>query len=174
MIQDCCKQCRKSDGFTLIEIVIYTGLFSLVMALVLTAFFQIYGSQSQNQERIEVDSEANFIMQKIFWALSGAQTINQPALSATSSVLSVNKYNFAGNPLVFDLMDGKIRLSRASAAAAPFSNDFVKISKLEFKHNPSQDNVPESVNIILSVIASSSVRAVVSSTTLQSIIYLRK
>ncbi len=167
------KHNQKTKGFTLIETVIYIALFTIIMSLILTAFFQIFGSYNQNKGRIEIEGEANFIMQKIIWAMSGAQTINSPALNATSSTLSINKFNYASNPIVFSLSSSTAMLSRGGSMALPISNNIVKISKLEFEHLPAQGDVPEGVKITLSVSATTSM-VLMGSTTLKNIIYLRK
>ena len=167
------KHNQKTKGFTLIETVIYIALFTIIMSLILTAFFQIFGSYNQNKGRIEIEGEANFIMQKIIWAMSGAQTINSPALNATSSTLSINKFNYASNPIVFSLRSSTAMLSRGCSMALPISNNIVKISKLEFEHLPAQGDVPEGVKITLSVSATTSM-VLMGSTTLKNIIYLRK
>ncbi len=155
------------------ETIIYIGLFSIIMSLVLTAFFEIFGSVSQNRDRVEIEGEANFVMQKIIWAMSGAQTINSPAVGATSSTLSINKFNYASNPIVFSLSSSTAYISRGGGEAIPISNNFIKVSRLEFERTQAQADVPEGIKITLSVSASSTLLRT-ASTTLKNIIYLRK
>ena len=160
-------------GFTLMETLIYIALFSVITSFVFGVFYQILGSQNQNRDRIEVDSEANFMMQKIRWALAGVQTINQPAVNTTSTTLSVTRYNFAQNPVVFDLNSQALRISKGGASAVVLNNSRVNVSQLIFEHLAQMNNAPKGVKITLSVISSDVERPVAASTTITDTVYLR-
>lgn len=160
-------------GFTLIETLVYVALLSLITSFVMVVFYQIISGQNQNRNRVEVDAEANFMMQKILWALTGAQTINQPAAGATSSVLSVNKYNFGQNPLVFDIGSRNLRMTRGAGAPVILGASRVAVDQLVFQHIAASPNVPEAVKVTLDVISSDITRPAASST-LENTIYLRQ
>ena len=167
----------RSGGFTLMETVIYIGLFSIITSFVLVVFFQIVGSQNQHRDRVEVDSEANFMMQKMLWALTGATAINQPAVGATGTTLSVTKYNYSQNPIVFDLYASprnNLRIAKASSTPVLLGNGRVYINQLTFNHLAAVQNTPEAVQITLAVVSSDIERPVVASTTLVNTIYLRQ
>ncbi|MEK7195361.1 MAG: type II secretion system protein [Patescibacteria group bacterium] len=165
---------EKRKGFTLIESVIYIGLFSLITGFVLIVFYQIVGSRNQQRGKTEVDLEANFIMQKISWALVGAQSINEPAVGSSSSNLSLSRFGYALNPVVFDLDSGKARIKKAGGEAATLNNDHVSVSSILFEHLPSFQAAPEGVRITLSLVSTDAERPIKASTTLQNTIYLRK
>ena len=165
---------KSGAGFTLIDTLIYIGLFSLIVSFVLVILYQIIGSYNQNRNRVEVDSEANFMMQKVVWALSGAETINQPAINTTSTVLSLNKFNFPQNPLVFDIGSRNLRLTRGGGAPALLGNSRVYVDKIIFEHLPQINSRPEAIKITLTVVSSDIKQAVAASTTLENAIYLRK
>jgi type II secretory pathway component PulJ len=163
----------RQKGFTLLDTVVYIGLFSLVTSFVIVILYQIIAGQGQHRNRVEVDAESNFMMQKIVWALTGAQTINQPAVNATSSVLSVSKYGFSENPLVFDVGSRNLRLTRGSGTPALLGNNRVYVGELLFEHLPSSLNAAEAVRVTLTV-DSSDITRPTASTTLTNTIYLRK
>lgn len=161
-------------GFTLVETVIYIGLLSVIISFVLVVFYQIVGSGNQNRDRIEIDAEANFLMQKMIWALVDAQAINQPTVNTTSSVLSVNKYNYSQNSIVFDLSQNNLRISKASSTPVILNNGRVSLSRLIFEHDPQSLNTPESVKVTLGVVTTDAATPVPASTTITDTIYLRK
>ncbi len=169
------KEQSRYTGFTLIETVIYIALLSVITTFMIGVLYQIIGSQNQNRSKIEVESEANFMLQKIGWALSGAQTINQPAVNATASTLSVNRYTASQNPVVFDFASSTLRIARGTNNPAPLGSGRVYVSQVLFTHIASANGEPEGVNITLSVVASdTSPWSGSASTTLTDTIYLRK
>lgn len=161
-------------GFTLIEVIVYTAILAIVLGFSLLALFELRDSASANRSRTAVSSEGNFVMQKISWALAGATVISDPAIGATSSRLSVDKYGFAGNPVVIEADDGAVFLSRGSADPLPLTTGNVSVDSLVFTHGDEVLSAPEFVRIHLTLSASSTAAGHIASTTLRTTIYLRK
>ncbi len=169
---------KKQAGVTLVETLLYAVFFALMIGFAMFSFNQILEANLKHQNRLEVEIEANFIMQKILWALSDAQTINEPAVNTTSSILSVTKYNFAQNSLVFDLDSENIRLRRGAGdlpgPAIILNSNTVRITNLSFYRSPEIGNQPEAIAITLSVAALPQPIGPTASTTLTTKIYLKK
>lgn len=157
-------QGKNMRGFTLIETLIYSALLSLTIGLTLGAVYQLVEGSEDLREKVVREEEANFVMRKLSWALTGANTINTPASGATSTTLSVNKTGFAQNPIVFDLSGGSIRIQKAGGAASALSNSLVSVSGLLFEHVPASGNAP----------AAAKTSFTISPNTYQTTIYLRK
>jgi len=62
---------NRARGFTLFEVLVYIGLFSLIMAGALFGALQIIDSSTNTRGRIALEQEAHFIFGKIDWALNG-------------------------------------------------------------------------------------------------------
>ena len=163
-----------NGGFSLIETLIYITLFTTVIVFVIASFYQLIDSQNRNRARIETETEGNFVMQKISWALNSLQTINQPAVGATSTTLSVNRYNFAQNPLVFDIASSVVRLSRAALEPIPLTSSNVRVGQLLFAHVSSTATQPEAVQITLNLSSNITDLNKQASNTITTTIYLRK
>lgn len=159
-------------GFTLLEMVIYSGLLALLLSSVVTILYQIAGSHARSRERTEVENEANFLMQKIEWTMSGAQTIAVPAVNTTGTSLSINKFNDP-NTYLFSLASGTLSFTRGTSTARILNSSHVSVVQALFNHLPSNVFQPEGVSITLQVKASSTA-IVKASTTLQTTIYLKK
>ena len=102
-------------GFTLIEIIIYVALLSLTIGFILAGVYQILDSKTGVLARTSVEEEANFLMKKIKWAMTGVDAVNQPTAGATSTTLSVNKFNFSANPVAIH-NPCRARFSNSAAA----------------------------------------------------------
>lgn len=165
---------KQRKGFTLIETIIYAGLFSVIISLVLVGVFQIIESQDRAQAIVETQEEANFIMRKIRWALLGVQSINQPLAGTTSSLLSVNKFNFGQNPVIFDVASDSIRLATGGGGSLTLNSRDVKIVSLVFEHIPQSGDIPPAIKTELTVeFNRDASTGLVVSSSLESISYLK-
>ncbi|MEK7212541.1 MAG: hypothetical protein AAB686_02600 [Patescibacteria group bacterium] len=164
---------KLQGGFTLLEVVIYVGLVAGALSLVIVMFYSLLDSERRNGNRMAVEAEANFLMHKLSWALTGAQSVSQPAVGATSTTLSLTKYNFAGNPLVFDLASSSVRLGRAGGEIVPLTSGRVAVTALVFEHLSSTPSRAEGVNFKVTI-RGTAPGFPIASTTLDSTIYLRK
>ncbi len=128
-------QARRSlTGFTLIETIIYAALVSVSIGLVLGAVYQIISAGGRLQARVEVEAEANFLMNKIRWAANGATIIHTPAESATSSVLSLDRTT-GPNPIVIDNDSGNVRIQQGGGQQILLNSGTVRVSELVFERS---------------------------------------
>lgn len=128
------KRFQSLKGFTLIETIIYTALFSLIIGLVIGAVYNIIEGSDDLQKNIIANAEAHFLTRKVEWALTGVSLINSPASGFTNTSLSVDKINYAQNPVVFDLDSSNLRIKKGSASPVILNNENVAISDLQFEH----------------------------------------
>lgn len=120
-------------GFTLIEILIYSAIVTIIFSFSLLAVYQIIDSDERVFSREELTANQKFLLQKISWALQNVDTVNSPAAGAGGPGLSVNKLNYPYNPLVISLDNGAVKLT-SGATATPLTNDYVNVSGLNFEH----------------------------------------
>ncbi len=167
------QKTKSSAGFTLLETLLYSVIFAVILSFTVVSFYQIIRSHSQNQASITVQNEGNFFLQKIAWAFSGAQTINQFSASPGALSFSVNKYNSPDNPIVFAFSGGALNFSRGGEAPVPLSNNNVQIANIAGSYGPASGAIPAYISISFSV-QSSSTNPNRQSIPLQSKFYLRK
>ena len=171
---------RKQLGFTLIETTVYIGLFGLIISGGVVAAFQVFEFAGRNQTRAMMQEEGDFIIAKMGYALSGAQTISTPSAPvpstgcSSSTQLSVTKWDISvGNPLVFVLESGNVTLSRSGNPGNPLNNANVSVSDLVVTRCTTDPSNPESVTPRIKVSARTPSGALLSqdfSTT----VYIRK
>jgi len=137
-----------SDGFTLIETILYIALFAIVIGGGMVASYQIIQATDANYNHIIVQEEANFLFRKIDWALTGATSI----CSASGSNLAVTKISptscsTAANVLVFDLSGSDIRITRGVATPVILNSSSISVSNLLFVKTLGLNGRPDSVAI---------------------------
>ncbi len=119
-------------GFTLIETIIYIGLFALIIGGSFLAVYQILQGSAQVAVKSTVQDEESFALRKIEWALGSVQTISSP-VSGTSGTLSLTRYD--GTQVVVRLNGTKIELSENGGTSyLPITSDNVPVNALSFAY----------------------------------------
>lgn len=138
-------------GFTLIEVLIYSALIAMIISGSLIAVYQIIEGSNSIQNKIITEQEANFLLSKIRWALTGATTIDIPAIGLASSTLSINKANYSENPIVFDLNSNNLRIKQCSGNPAILNSQNIAINNLIFEHLAASGSGPEGLKINITI-----------------------
>ncbi len=124
----------KQKGFTLLETLIYITLTALIVTAVFATTYQLILNASEINTKNAIEEEGNFVLQKIEWALTGASNITIPAQNSTSTVLSVEKYNFSNNPIIFDQSGNQARIKIGTNPPLFLNNNSVLVENLLFEH----------------------------------------
>lgn len=138
-------------GFTLIEVIVYLALFSVIISGAMVGTYQIIEGSKLTQSHIYTQEEANFILQKIDWALSGVSAISVPAAGNSGSSLVITKADYAFNPIMLDSNGGSLRIKTGTGAFFELNNQAVIVANLNFEHKPSVGTRPESLRVIFTV-----------------------
>lgn len=107
------KIIKNKKGFTLVELLLYLGIFSIILTVTLQMFGSVFEFQLESQATSSVDVDGKFIMNRFNYDISRASSITIPAtLGASGSALTivVNSQN-----LTYSLSDGDINLNNATA-----------------------------------------------------------
>jgi Tfp pilus assembly protein PilW len=119
-------------GFTLVEMLVYTAMFT-VMISALTAFMSVLSqSRIRNQSVLEVNDQGTQVMRVITQNLRNAVYINSPATSTTGSTLSINTTLASTTPTTFTLTNGVIFLTQGANPSVALTNNKVIVSNLSF------------------------------------------
>lgn len=126
------KEKQKTNaGFTLIETLIYVTLFVVMIGGSLGAVYQIIQSTNAANAWIVVNNEANFLLRKINWALTGASAVSVPS----PQDLQIYKTTPppGGNPIVFDWNGGNLRMARGGGAPVILNSVNIAVASLSFQ-----------------------------------------
>lgn len=128
----------KNRGFTLLEVVIYTALFSLLLGIAFVATYQIIDSSGNLNLKITIEEEGNFVMRKINWVFTGLDPNSTPTItgSGCAQKLSVKKTDSSINPVILRLnnISGKnyIEIKENGGSFNPITTANVNPSCLKF------------------------------------------
>jgi type II secretory pathway pseudopilin PulG len=148
---------KRNKGFALIEMIIYVGLFGILIGGLLVSVFHISTSTYETDEDIVVHEEMNFVVKKLDWALSDASDISVP----NASTLVVTNPNIPGNTLTFhyDVSDPDyktITLKVGGGSEDPITTTDVSVENTvsdptKFELIAGSPSVPEGVRIFLNI-----------------------
>lgn len=116
-----------SSGFTLIELIIYLALLGMLMAGAITAAYSLFESTGRSQTLLMLEQEGDFIMSKIDWVMSTAESVTEPV--GYGPILWVQTTQGAR---IVSTSTTRIMLSVASAPAQPLTNANISVTHLGF------------------------------------------
>ena len=148
------KHAKSNSGLTLVETLIYAALISVVIGMIVVVAFQVIDANSNLGEIVFLEEEANFILRKISWAISGASDINSPGSgNISTSTLSIDKFETGAgeNPLIFSISEGSILLKRGNTSSTPLNSAFVTIQNATFTHIMATGTAPAGIKVELAI-----------------------
>ena len=129
---------QKNSGYTIIEMLLYIAIFSLIIGSILSIAMSIANQRIQNQVTQEVDYQGNLAITNITQNLRNASTINTPTPNNSSTSLSFNTTTPANNPSVYDMVSdqsvNKLRFKEGTVASVYLTSSRVTISNLSFSN----------------------------------------
>ncbi|MEI7451934.1 MAG: prepilin-type N-terminal cleavage/methylation domain-containing protein [Candidatus Falkowbacteria bacterium] len=138
---------KNKSGFTLLEILLYIAITSILMLAVSFFMAMLLEARIKNQTIAEVEQQGLQVMQIITQTTRNATIINAPSIGTSSSTLSVNTYITTTTPTVFYLASSTIRMTESSTAAVDLNNGRVLASNLLFLNLSRSSSTPGGVRI---------------------------
>ncbi|HEX7042243.1 MAG TPA: prepilin-type N-terminal cleavage/methylation domain-containing protein [Patescibacteria group bacterium] len=97
---------KMEKGFTLVELLLYTGLFTILLVVLLEVFSAIIDVQLTSQSTTSTTQDGQYILARLSYDLGRATAITSPSgLGTTAFSLTVT---ISGNPVTFSLSNGNL------------------------------------------------------------------
>jgi len=125
------NQIKSGAGFTLIEVLMYIGFFTLLVGTLLGIAYQTIASTDQIDKKIQLSQEGDFLLRKIDWALAGSQaaaTGSKPSDISIARFAPPNTVIFSQNGNFIDINSGMGVMDLNSANTAVSNLVFAKTS----------------------------------------------
>ena len=114
-------------AFSLIETLMYLGLFALLMEGAFVGIFAISESADRNQTEAYLEEEGDFVADKISYEISQSSTVSLP--NGTNARIDLIEF---GMPVSIEESDDIFSIARNNSAAIPFSSNLVQVSDVQF------------------------------------------
>ncbi len=129
---------QESGGFTLIELLVYMAIFAVVVIGFVGIFVTITQIQGNQSSQAEVESQSQFLMQKIQYYVSQSSLIDMPEDQATTT-LTLRMADTSQDPTTISLSNGTVYLQQGlNGTPQALSSNQVSVSSLSFtkRSNP--------------------------------------
>lgn len=126
------KLLKNKKAFSLLEVILYLAIFSVVVFMIITVYAVIMDSRAKEKVVSEVTSEGGRIMQMVSQITRNSTLINSPTFGANGNILSLNVFNTGNNPTLFYLNGNNLVIKEGSAAEVILNSNRVSISNLKF------------------------------------------
>jgi len=125
---------KNKKGFTLIELVLYVGVTSIMLLVIVVFLANLLQSRIKNQTIAEVEQQGIQVMQIITQTTRNAENITAPLIGTSASSLTLDVLAGANDPTVFDLFEGTVRIAEGNSSAVSLTNSRVVVSNLIFQN----------------------------------------
>lgn len=132
---------RIASGFTLIETLVYLGLFTIIIGGFSGAAYFLFEANNRNQTKAMLQEETSFLIAKFNWAVYDAHTVSAPSAGASGDTLVVRTYG--GKEHAFTISSTTMLFN-----GSPLSNENVIIRDLVVIHSAT---TPEYIEMGLSI-----------------------
>ncbi len=119
------KNSKTQFGFTLIEVIIYLGLFTFLIVSSILAAYSLMSSSAKNQSTAMILEEGSFILGKIDWALSSA---SEAEVTLNGTKLKITKFDGSVIYFIINTASGNISIQRGLSEAQDLNNSNVSIT----------------------------------------------
>lgn len=139
------------QGFTLVEMVLYVAICSILL-LSLSVFLSfLLGSRVQSQSITEVNQQGFQVMSLLTSTIRNGRSIQTPSIGLSSSTLSLTTANALLNPTVFSLASTTMRVQEGSKSPIALTNSRVAVSGLAFQNVSSASSTEKIIRISFTI-----------------------
>ncbi len=134
-------------GFTLIEMILYVAICSVLLLSLSTMFTYLLGSRVKGQAITEVNQQGFFTMNLMTSAIRNASSVDIPLMGNSSSTLSITTQLAPLNPTVFTLSSTTLMVTEAGGVSIPLTNSRLVVSSLLFENISSASSTDKIIRI---------------------------
>jgi prepilin-type N-terminal cleavage/methylation domain-containing protein len=134
------KRFQEDKGFTLMEVLLYVAIFSLIIGAVAGLAINSTSERAHNQIVADLNYQGESVMYTIVQAVDNSTSIDTPTLGTNSGTLSLSTADPSTNPTVFDAFTDstttRMQISEGSVPTQNFlTNSRVRLTNLTFTNN---------------------------------------
>jgi prepilin-type N-terminal cleavage/methylation domain-containing protein len=151
---------EKSDGFSLLEILVSLSIFSVILVVVLSFFSSMSTSDLKTRSDSDALENARGALEEITYEIKGAKSIYTPTTTASQLSLETSRYLPVGEDTTyidFFLCGSAVCLKKEFQDPIAITSDSVEVTNLVFSQisTGGAPSVPPSVQVNITVSSAS-------------------
>ncbi len=146
-----CKASGKQRGFTLVELVVYMALMSLLMVTITDLFVGIVQTKVESESSSAVERDGQLILARLRYDISRATEIDAPSLPGASG--SILELKTSGPDYTYILSGSNLLLYDSSTHGLPLNSTETKVTNLSFTKvdNPTVTGTKDTIQVNLTL-----------------------
>lgn len=146
---------KKQLGFTLIELILYLALVTIMLSAIIPFAWNVIGSGAKSGTQEEVNTQARFISERLNMEIRNASGINSSDFDTNLALdpnkkLSLSETN-GNNPTIIDVVSGQVQITQGSNPPVALNSTDTRVSNLTFSNFSSADNKTKNIEFTLTV-----------------------
>ncbi len=138
-------------GFTLVEMVLYVSLCSIILLIISMMLSSLLGSRVRSQVITEVNQQGFQVMHLITQTVRNGRSIQTPAPGATSQTLSLTTASPILNPTIFSVSSSTFFIQEGGKAPVALTNSRIRISSLTFQNISSTSSTDKVLRVSFTI-----------------------
>ena len=114
-----------NSGFSLLEILIYVSILSIIVVIVSSTFVSLSRGRGQSMARNEVNNAIRFSTELLRQDIKNASVVSVPTTGSTSSTLTLTR---GGTVIIYDVSGGSLRRQEGINNPVNLTNSSVTVS----------------------------------------------
>jgi type II secretory pathway pseudopilin PulG len=141
---------RSKSGFTILELLIFSAIFALIMISFITILVTIIRVQSRQSAAAQVNQESQFLLQQVQYYIERSSLVEMDQ-DVVTSTLKLRMAAGSEDPTLIYLSGGRVYIQQSSTAAQALTTSRVNVTSLVFtkrSNAPSHDSVSVSFMVV--------------------------
>lgn len=140
---------RLTRGVSLMELLIYIALLSVILLVISSAFISISKTGGSVDARTEVNSNTRFVSNKIIQDVKSASAVSVPTVvGGTAATLQLT---VSGDTILYDISGGQLRRKVNAGAPEPITSNLVTVSAPTFTRLENYNSVLQATTTTISI-----------------------
>ena len=124
------KVFKNNKGFTLVETLLYIGIFSILIVILFQLLSSIFDVQLESQSTSSVSMDGRFILNRFNYDIGQATSISIPSLGTSGQTL---RFLTGGTTYTYSLTNGNVTLTSSPSESVDQLNGFnTTVSNINF------------------------------------------
>lgn len=142
---------RSQKGFTLVEMVLYVAICSILLITISVFLSFLLGARVRSQAITEVNQQGFQVMSLLTQTIRNGRSIQTPSIGLASSTMSLTTGNALINPTLFYISSTTMKIKEGSQGEISLTNKRVRISGLVFQNVSSSSSTEKIMRISYTV-----------------------